>query len=221
MLSATFDQLRILRCHHPSGHPEITEFAPVAREVTIFLTSKTRTNAETASRTLLRHAMTIRYGRRACANVTFAVSGYGQPLIEHDGTRLPCTFSTAAAADQLIVAVTNFGRIGIDVETADRVALNATAQDRWLSVGERSALTTVIGDSVVDELSCHWVLKEAYGKARGVGLNYALADLTFQGCGGRVRASASKSPEAERVRPYAFALFRHRSLVVGLAHIPV
>ncbi|MDB5714721.1 MAG: 4-phosphopantetheinyl transferase superfamily protein [Sphingomonadales bacterium] len=212
-LSGTIEDLRVLRCHRPVNHPAIIEFAPVARDVAIFLTPREAGGDEKPSRALLGHALRIRYG--SAAEASLAISGHGQPLIERGD--MPCTFSSAAVGDQLVVAITGCGRIGIDMETVDRVALNATPADRWLADGERVVVNSLGGDGLVTELACCWVLKEAYGKARGVGLNYALAEVAFRERDGRVRAIASHSPEAERVEAFDFALFRYGSLLFGLA----
>jgi phosphopantetheinyl transferase len=213
MLSGIIEDLRILRCNRLADHPDIIEFAPVAQGVVVYMTSRSASGDAKPSRTLLGHALRIRYG--SAAEPCFVISGHGQPLIERG--KVPCTYSTSATGDDLAVAIAERGRIGIDMETADRISMNATRNDRWLSDDERAAIAALNGESLVTELACRWVLKEAYGKTRGVGLNYALADVTFQECGGRVRALASRSPEAERVGAFDFALFRYGSLVIGLA----
>jgi phosphopantetheinyl transferase len=213
MLSGTIEDFQILRCHRLPDHPDIIEFAPVAQDVSVYMTSRSASGDAKPSRTLLGHALRIRHG--SAADPSFAISGHGQPLIERGD--VSCTYSTSATGDNLVVAITGRGRMGIDVETEDRVAMNATPDDRWLSDDERKVITRMDADRLITELACRWVLKEAYGKARGVGLNYALADVTFQECGGRVRAIASYSPEAERVEAFDFALFRYGSLLFGLA----
>jgi phosphopantetheinyl transferase len=213
MLSGTIEDLRVLRCYRLADHPDIIAFAPVAQDVVVYITSRSASGDPKPSRTLLGHVLRIRHG--SAAEPSFAISGHGQPLIERGD--VPCTYSTSATGDNLVVAVTGRGRMGIDVETEDRVAMNATPDDRWLSDDERAAIKPLNGDGMITELACRWVLKEAYGKARGVGLNYALADVTFQECGGRVRAMASYSPEAERVEAFDLALFRYGSLLFGLA----
>ena len=81
------------------------------------------------------------------------------------------------------VAWARGGRIGLDVETVSRVALNANVDDPWLADSERHSVIAA-ADPVI-ELACRWVLREAYGKALGVGLALPL-DRAHHDLAGRV-----------------------------------
>ena len=106
------------------------------------------------------------------------------------------------------------GRAGIDVETLDRVALNATPEDGWLAAAERTLVAQAPEPML--ELACHWVLKEAYGKALGVGLALSLDALAFAGEGGTVVLAGAAAPAPGE--GWRFALYRHADTLLAVAH---
>jgi phosphopantetheinyl transferase len=120
--------------------------------------------------------------------------------------------SRSAAAGRYAVLLARAGQVGLDVETVERVALNATSRDPWLAPAER-ALIDRAADPIV-ELACHWVLKEAYGKALGKGLDLPLDRLAFAARGGTIRLGGGAAPDPAG---WSFALRRHGDLLVGIA----
>jgi len=102
------------------------------------------------------------------------------------------------------------GRIGLDVETMARVALNVTAVDAWLAQAERA--TVVASADPLIELACRWVLKEAYGKALGIGLDLPLDRLAF---GGRDGGIVLDGPCT--IPGWDFALYRHCDRICAVA----
>lgn len=108
------------------------------------------------------------------------------------------------------VALGTDGRIGVDVETLARIALNATPDDPWLAASERGVVQAA-ADPLM-EIGCRWVLKEAYGKARGVGLAIPLDRLAFHGCHGGIALSG-----AEDVSGWTFALYRQADAICAVA----
>lgn len=103
-------------------------------------------------------------------------------------------------------------RVGVDIETLDRIALNAHVDDDWLSADERRLVAAATEPLL--ELACHWVLKEAYGKALGIGLALPLGELSFLGKDGRI---VLDDPVTRRAVNWAFSLYRRDSLVIGTA----
>ncbi|WP_322965150.1 4'-phosphopantetheinyl transferase superfamily protein [Sphingomonas fuzhouensis] len=103
------------------------------------------------------------------------------------------------------------GRIGLDVETVSRVALNADVGDSWLADSERP-LVIAAADPVI-ELACRWVLREAYGKALGVGLALPLDRLAFHARAGRI-VLETPWPSAG----WEFALYRRGETLCAVAH---
>jgi hypothetical protein len=134
-------------------------------------------------------------------------------LIAAAGAATSAPTSRSEAAGRRALAVAPGGRIGVDIETPARVALNARIKDDWLAAPERSIVARA-GDPVV-ELACHWVLKEAFGKALGVGLAMPLARLAFAARHGRIALRGPAAPAS--ADHWSFGLYRHDDLIVGVA----
>ncbi|WP_174292217.1 4'-phosphopantetheinyl transferase family protein [Sphingomonas bacterium] len=117
------------------------------------------------------------------------------------------------AAGRCAVVVGPAGSVGLDIETIARIELNATSQDSWLAPDERSLIDGAKAPAM--ELACRWVLKEAYGKALGVGLALPLDQLSFRSRRGGVSLEGAAAPP--RSDGWAFRLYRHADLIVGLA----
>lgn len=122
--------------------------------------------------------------------------------------------STAGAIHGLLVALD--GSVGLDVETLGRVALNATAEDDWLT-REEKVMVAAASDPLV-ELACHWVLKEAYGKALGAGLAIPLDRLRFGGCRGAIVLDGPRAPP--RADAWTFRLYARGEALFAIAFRP-
>lgn len=94
---------------------------------------------------------------------------HGRPRL---GDRPDLSLSVSHAGDRVLVAVSGAGAVGVDVEERARVADGGLAA-AILSPAERCR-------SVVPDLAGTWVRKEAYLKARGVGLAVRPADVTLE-----------------------------------------
>lgn len=123
----------------------------------------------------------------------------------------PPAVSVAAAGGSRVLLLGG-GPLGVDVETLDRVALNVTAKDDWLAPVERVLLVTLSPAEQILELGCRWVLREAYGKASGRGLDLPLPLLAFTARSGSV---ALPSPIAPSNDGWTFSLHRRGSLIIG------
>lgn len=130
--------------------------------------------------------------------------------------RTTAALSATRVADRLFVAVAASGRVGIDAETDARVALNAAADDGWLSPAERRALGRCDAADLTIELGCRWVLKEAYGKAIGQGLGFPLSRLGFAPVHAGIAAMWHDAP----LDGWRFALARAGDALLGLAFLP-
>lgn len=139
----------------------------------------------------------------SAADRAAAGAGVGRPVTSRSRTT-GCHAAVFAAG----------GRIGLDVETSARVAANATVADPWLAPAEREAV--LASPDPLVELTCRWVLKEAYGKALGRGLDLPLDDIAFNGRGGGiVLEAAGATPD------WDFALYRHGAHVCAVAGHPM
>jgi 4'-phosphopantetheinyl transferase len=100
----------------------------------------------------------------------------GRPEI--DDATTPLRFNLAHSAG-LVCCVLGVGReVGIDVEDAERAATDPAIVPRFCSPDEGAAIG-VGQPGWRDRFLQVWTLKEAYLKARGVGISVHLADIDF------------------------------------------
>lgn len=167
------------------------------------------------TRTLLEAAMRSR-GRMSAASVRLVRSGWGEPMIERFDARPPPAFSSSTAGGWRVLGIAEAPRLGVDIETLERVAASATREDRWLSQRERALLATVDPSQVAVELACRWVLKEAYGKLRGTGLGVAFDTITVSAERSGIGMQADGSDDAARLARCRLALASHGPLLLGI-----
>jgi 4'-phosphopantetheinyl transferase len=90
--------------------------------------------------------------------------------------------------------------VGVDVEHLDRRLPDRALVRRYCSAREADTVDAA-GDAWVESFLTYWTLKEAYLKARGLGISVTLADMTFDvtpGASPRVRFEGSLSGEDDR-----------------------
>lgn len=101
----------------------------------------------------------------------FCADPHGRPEIAAPPSRLRFTLSHTRAL--AACAVTFDGDIGLDVENTSRRVTIETA-DRFFSPRETRALRRAPGSAQPSRFFEYWTLKEAYLKARGLGLSLPL-----------------------------------------------
>ncbi len=106
------------------------------------------------------------------ADVSLAEGHFTKPRLATPDA--PLRFNVAASGDLALVAVCREAEVGIDVERIrDDLDITPLAE-RSLSPTERTALAAVVADDRARTFFHAWVRKEAYLKAKGVGLSVAL-----------------------------------------------
>jgi 4'-phosphopantetheinyl transferase len=134
-----------------------------------------------AARGLLR-AILARYLDRPAAAVAFAYGAHGKPELAGDGAggSAGLRFNASHAGALALYAVARGRAVGVDVERArdvDDADDAALVAERYFAPAERAALRAAgaAGSAAwrAAFLAC-WTRKEAYAKARGVGLSIAL-----------------------------------------------
>lgn len=109
----------------------------------------------------------------------FTANRYGRPEIAAPDCGLALRFNVTHTAGLIVCAVAWARDVGVDVEAWDRPRSVLALADRFFSPHEAAAIR---GLSAVDQDSHFvrlWTLKEAYVKARGVGLATGLRDASF------------------------------------------
>lgn len=130
------------------------------------------------SRALLR-TIIGQYLDQPPASLIFARNAYGKPRIGSFQLPLPLVFNLSHTNDMTVLAVTQGGEIGVDLEYISRKVDILKLADRYFSVQEASDLRQLGVDKFNERFIELWTLKEAYIKACGMGLAIPLRDFSF------------------------------------------
>jgi phosphopantetheinyl transferase len=106
----------------------------------------------------------------------FSYGPYGQPSLTGP-TRV--RFSLSHAEDLAFIAVTYDRAIGIDVEHLNQADIGRELGERFLSSGQLKRLTRLPRSMRRREFLLSWTFREAYAKARGIGLFDFEAPMSF------------------------------------------
>lgn len=101
---------------------------------------------------------------------------HGRPEIDQPDSDLH--FNLSHSAGLVICAIARGRAVGVDVEDLSRRAPDWALVERYCSPAEADDIRTH-GDRWRDRFLTYWTLKEAYLKARGLGISVALADIAF------------------------------------------
>lgn len=129
---------------------------------------------------------------------------HGRPEIDSPSTNLHFNLSHSAG---LVLCALGRGRaVGVDVEDLARRAPDPAIVPRYCSPAEADDVRSR-GDRWRDRFLIYWTLKEAYLKARGLGISVPLADISFHvdDAGIRIRFERSLAGTDDR---WAFHLWQ-------------
>lgn len=109
----------------------------------------------------------------------FRLASHGRPELDPCGQALPpLRFNVSHTAGLVACAVTLDRDVGVDVEHTQRRLMHDVA-DRYFAPAEVSALRALPVDVQETTFFDYWTLKEAYIKARGLGLSIPLEQFAF------------------------------------------
>lgn len=121
-----------------------------------------------------------RYGERQPWEWGFSTNIHGQPELQQESGVPPLRFNLSHTTGLVACAVTRSADVGVDVEyTARRGNLAAIAKASFASeeLADLDALTEMAWRDRFFDL---WTLKEAYIKARGMGLSLPMQQCIFR-----------------------------------------
>ncbi|MDA8620921.1 4'-phosphopantetheinyl transferase superfamily protein [Planctomycetota bacterium] len=134
------------------------------------------------ARALVRRTLS-RYADVAPEDWTFELGSHGKPSIaRRHGSRV--RFNLSHTRGMIACAVRLDEEVGLDVETSARRNDITRIADRFFSAEEVRALRTLPAAEHPARFFTYWALKEAYIKARGLGLAIPLGAFTFRVDGG-------------------------------------
>jgi len=131
---------------------------------------------------------------------------HGRPEIASPGTDLHFNVSHSAG---LVVCALGRGReLGVDLENLNRHPPDPALVPRYCSTSEAADIAAQ-GDLWRERFLVYWTLKEAYLKARGLGISVQLADISFALGGDGNAAIAFHNSLAGTDDRWRFHLQRH------------
>jgi 4'-phosphopantetheinyl transferase len=143
----------------------------------------------------------------------FGRGARGKPFVASPA-RTGLAFNLSHSGGLVICAVTVGRRVGADIEDLRRAVADRAIAARFFSVEERSALMALPTTERRHRFFALWTLREAYLKARGIGLALPLEQFEFSVEGQRPRLLAL--PAAARDDP---ARWDFRQLRIAPAHV--
>jgi 4'-phosphopantetheinyl transferase len=110
----------------------------------------------------------------------FCEAEFGRPEIDEPKLRPPLRFNLSHTMGLVACLVCGDFEAGVDVERVARVKDLEGVSRRVYSQPEIADIMALEGDEREGRFSDFWVLKEAYIKARGMGFQLPLRDITFR-----------------------------------------
>jgi 4'-phosphopantetheinyl transferase len=102
---------------------------------------------------------------------------HGRPAIALPGARLH--FNLAHSAGLVVCAIADDREVGVDVEDRARRPVDPQVVRRYCAPAEVADIESRGAAGWHDRFLQYWTLKEAYLKARGLGISVPLADICF------------------------------------------
>jgi 4'-phosphopantetheinyl transferase len=117
----------------------------------------------------------------------FSKNAFGRPAIANESDDVThIDFNISHTRGLIVVAVVAGIQVGIDVENTALRRAPLQVADRYFSPDEVAALRALPQEQQGDRFFDYWTLKEAYIKARGLGLHVPLNLFSFHFPGARV-----------------------------------
>ncbi|GAA2501872.1 hypothetical protein GCM10010393_37840 [Streptomyces gobitricini] len=129
----------------------------------------------TASRLLLRHAAAAIL-RTAPHLVDLSYQPGGRPYVRGCDQ---IDVSLSHTEEMMVVGITRMGRVGVDVERADRRLAHTGSETQACTPYEKRQLDAGGEETRNDTMVRLWTLKEAYSKALGQGLRFRFTEFGF------------------------------------------
>ena len=130
-----------------------------------------------AAHALTRALLSACTGHRPAA-LSFETDGFGRPQLRPAGSMRPA-FSLSHTAGLVACAAWHGNEVGIDVEGLSRPRDELLLAESFFAPSEARALKHMATAARAERFIATWTLKEAYAKARGLGLGLPFTDFEF------------------------------------------
>jgi 4'-phosphopantetheinyl transferase len=173
------------------------------------------------TRALVRTTLS-RYASVAPADWRFGAGTHGKPYVCAPELPLSLNFNLSNTAGMVVCAIARDVPLGVDVEDTNRLEDPTAIADRFFSRREVRELRAAPAARQRDRFFAYWTFKEAYVKARGLGLSLPLDQFSVVlGDGHRVELAfdprlgddgrAWQCARVEVEAPYALAVVMRRN----------
>jgi 4'-phosphopantetheinyl transferase len=170
-----------------------------------------------AAHALLRNVLSV-YQPGPPSEWEFTVNAYGRPQLCNGQTAAPLHFSLSHTRGLVVCAIGGTEEMGIDAEWIDRELNCQELAEAFFAPSEITALQACSGVEKTELFFSFWTLKEAYSKARGMGLSLPLKEFWFELDHGDPEIILSAGLAVER-RGWRFKLYsptpKHRMAVAA------
>jgi 4'-phosphopantetheinyl transferase len=106
--------------------------------------------------------------------LAFCCGPTGKPALVEPAGALPLYFNVSHSSELTLIAVTQCGEVGVDVERLRPFANDQGLADRFFSPREATTLRALPAEQRIEAFFHAWTRKEAYLKASAHGLTYGL-----------------------------------------------
>lgn len=130
-------------------------------------------------RVLMRLALSSYACSIAPASWNFTHNQYGKPAISEAQNFAALYFNLSHSAERLVLAVSRFPDIGVDIERARKPRRIEAIAKRYFSDKEAAEMLSLPEDQQQSRFYDLWTLKEAYIKACGMGLAIPLQHFSY------------------------------------------
>lgn len=148
-------------------------------------------------------------------------TAYGKPELVSKQSDRPLCFNLSHSGDCMVLAVSRHPQLGVDLENASRNRRVGKIADRFFAPTEVAALLALPEAQQLERFYDLWTLKEAYIKARGLGLAIALDSFAFSFKEDKISLAEHEIPAAERLPWQIWQLLTDSPFKLALAVQPV
>lgn len=127
----------------------------------------------------------------------FACGPFGRPEVAAPGISPVLRFNLSHTDGMVVCLVGDDRELGVDVEDVQRTSATIEIADRYFSADEVRELRSWPAEHQGDRFFDYWTLKEAYIKARGMGLQLPLGQFTMLPPSRHERRLTPRLPEGE------------------------
>lgn len=131
------------------------------------------------ARALVRSVLGGLLGEADPAALQFTHNSHGKPGLPAVGGSAPLQFNLSHTDGLVVLAVSKQARLGVDVEPVTRKVEMLALSARFFSMQEHQELLELGEHEQRERFFALWTLKEAWLKARGLGLHIPLDDFSF------------------------------------------